>query len=195
MDDILKMPNLGKDILKVLVSEKELDEITSRLAREITEKFKAPAERGEKIVMTAVLNGAVIFFSDIIRKIDLPFEIAFMTASSYGKGATVSSGNVKIDMPRGFDVFRNAHVVILEDILDSGNTLSKVMEFIKTKDILSISLCALLDKPERRKTHVDVDFSGKVIPDEFVVGYGLDYSEMYRNLPYIGVLKPEIYNS
>ena len=144
--------------------------------------------------MLGLLNGSVQFMSDLVRKIDLPLEMQFMFTSSYGT-STESSGNIKIHMGKCEDVLddHRAHILVIEDIIDSGNTLSKVLSILNSMNNKSVKLCALLDKPERRVTEVFVDYIGARVPDEFVIGYGLDYNEIYRNLPYIGVLKREVY--
>lgn len=194
-DDDIKLPILSRDISKILIGEQEISRLVERLSREITENYqKIVLEKKEKLVLLSVLNGAVVFFVDLIRKLDLPFEITFIYASSYG-ATTVSAGDVEIKFGKNDTELKGAHVLVVEDILDSGNTLCKVMNKIKEMGALSVRLCTLLNKPDRRVAHVCVDFEGIVIPDEFVVGYGLDFAGKYRNLPYIGVLKPEIYSN
>lgn len=141
--------------------------------------------------LVTILKGAVVFLTDFMRNVDLPCEIDFMVVSSYGSGVT-SSGNVKIikdlDVP-----LEDKDILIVEDILDSGNTLKFVVDMIKKRHPKSVEICALLDKPSRRIADIQAKYVGREIPDEFVVGYGLDYDEKYRNLPYLGVLKPEVY--
>ncbi len=183
------------DIDRVLFSAEDLDVIVADIALKITEHFREKVLiNGERLVILGVLNGAFQFVSDLVKKIDLPLEIEFMFASSYGKG-TRSSGEVNIQVGKNPEVLSapNANIIIVEDIIDSGNTLSKLLEVMKTKGNRSVTLCALFDKPERREVEVSVDFLGTTVPDEFIVGYGLDYSEKYRNLPFVGVLKREIY--
>ncbi len=193
--DNINLPTLSRDISKILISQNEIEEIVQRLANEIVDYYRETVlVKKENLVLLSVLNGAVVFFVDLIRKLDLPFEITFIYASSYGN-TTVSSGDVEIKFGKNEGIFKNSHVLVIEDILDSGKTLSKIMGKIIEMGALSVKLCTLLNKPDRRVTHVDIDFEGTVIPDEFVVGYGLDYAEKYRNLPYIGVLKPEIYSN
>ena len=174
------------DIREVLVSEEELKEIVKELGKKITEDYK-----GKNLFLITVLKGAVVFLGDLMRAIECPCEIEFMVTSSYGAG-TVSSGNVKI--VKDIDVpLEDKDVLIVEDILDSGLTLSFLMELLKNRNPKSIEICTLLDKPSRRVANIAAKYTGRQIPDEFVVGYGLDYDEKYRNLPFIGVLKPEVY--
>ncbi len=191
----VKKSSLLNDIYSVLFSEEEIDKIVCRIANEITEAFKEKVlKNNEKLVIIAILNGSFQFVSDLVKKIDLPLQVEFMFASSYGN-ATKSSGEVEIKVGKNADVLDDpdAHLVIIEDIVDSGNTLSKILKNLKGKNNKSVSLCALFDKPDRRETAVDLQFVGARIPDEFIVGYGLDYCEKYRNLPYVGILKREIY--
>lgn len=188
---------LTDDIERILFSEKDLDIIVGDIASRITETYKEKVlVKGEKLIILGVLNGSFQFVSDLVKKIDLPIEIEFMFASSYGK-STESSGDVNIKVGKNPEVLDDpkANIIIVEDIIDSGNTLSKLMTVMKAKSNNSVALCALFDKPERRKVDVDVDFLGARVPDEFIVGYGLDYCEKYRNLPFVGVLKREIYEA
>ena len=174
------------DIKNVLVSEEELKEIVKELGAKITEDYK-----GKNLFIITVLKGAVVFLADLMRAIECPCEIEFMVTSSYGSGS-VSSGNVKI--VKDIDVpLEDKDVLIVEDILDSGLTLSFLMDLLKNRNPKSIEICTLLDKPSRRVAEIEAKYTGRQIPDEFVVGYGLDYAESYRNLPFIGVLKPEVY--
>lgn len=141
--------------------------------------------------MVGILKGAVVFFSDLIRHVELPMSMDFMAISSYGN-ATKSAGVVRILKDLDKDIV-GKHIIIVEDIVDSGLTLSFLKDNLVSRGAASLRICALLDKPERRKVDIKADYQGFTIPDAFVVGYGLDYAERYRNLPYIGVLKPEIY--
>lgn len=187
--------SLFEDISRVLFSEKDLKQIVERLAGEITEAYKEKVLKNkEKLVIIAILNGSFQFVSDLVKKIDLPIQIEFMFASSYGNN-TKSSGEVNISLGKNPEVLDdpNANLIIVEDIVDSGNTLSRLLNVMKDKNNKSVALCSLFDKPERRETEVKVDFLGASVPDEFIVGYGLDYCEKYRNLPYVGILKREIY--
>ena len=162
-----------KDIEKILVSEEELREINVRLGKKITEDFK-----GKNLLVLGILKGCVFFMTDLVRNINLPLSIDFMSVSSYGSG-TESTGRVKITK----DI----------DILDSGRTLNYVSDILKTRGANSISIVTLLDKPERRVAPITPDYVGCDVPDEFVVGYGLDYDQKYRNLPYIGQLRRSVY--
>ena len=178
---------MKNDIKEILVTEEELQKICDRLGAEITRDYK-----GKNLMAIGLLKGSYIFMADLLRKIDLQCSIDFMAVSSYGSG-TRSSGAVKIvkDLsvnPEGYDL------LVIEDILDSGITLSYVCEMLKTRKPNSIKICTLLDKPARRINDLTADYVGMEVPDEFVVGYGLDFDEKYRNLPYIGILKEEIYS-
>lgn len=175
----------------VLVSETELDEITTRLANEITNDYK---DSTKKLLILSILKGSLIFTSDLIRKIDLPLEIDFMKVSSYGSG-TISSGNLKIYLDLKRDDMTDLDIIIVEDIVDSGRTLSNLKEYLKEKNANSVKICTLLDKPSRREYPLVADYCGAEIPDKFVVGYGLDFDEKYRHLPFVGVLKPEVYSN
>ena len=180
------MASQHPDIEKVLFTQEDIDGIVSRLGEEITRDYA-----GKDLVLIAVLRGAVVFMGDLMRKIELPTNIDFMAVSSYGDGVK-SSGIVRIIKDLDIDI-RGRDVLIVEDILDSGNTLSYLLRVLEQRGPASVRLCTLLDKPDRRVKPVEVHYSGFTIPDAFVVGYGLDYDEKYRNLPYVGVLKPEIY--
>ena len=177
---------LEKDIQSVLFSEEQLKQRVRELAKQIEADYA-----GKEIMLIAVLRGSFVFMADLCRAIDLPCTLDFMSVSSYGKG-TSSSGQVQITKDLSEDI-SGRHVIVVEDILDSGNTLSYLLKILEHRNPASIRLCTLLDKPDRRVKHVEVHYSGFTIPDAFVVGYGLDYAEMYRNLPYIGILKPEVY--
>ena len=174
------------DIKNVLITEEELKKTVKELGAKITEDYK-----DKNLFLITVLKGAVVFLGDLMRAIECPCEIEFMVTSSYGSG-TVSTGNVKIvkdiDGP-----LEDKDVLIVEDILDSGLTLSFLMDLLRNRNPKSIEICTLLDKPSRRVADIQAKYTGRQIPDEFVVGYGLDYDEKYRNLPFIGVLKPEVY--
>ncbi len=181
--------NLEKDIKSILVSAQELDAIVTRLAREITDEYK---DSPRKLVILSLLKGSLIFTSDLVKKLDLPLEIDFMKVSSYGS-STVSSGNLKISLPLERDDLAEVDILIVEDIVDSGRTLANLKPYLLERGAGSVKICTLLDKPSRREFELTPDYCGTVVPDEFVVGYGLDYNELYRNLPFVGVLKPEIY--
>ncbi len=175
------------DIDRVLLSEKELSEIVKKLGEEITRDYK-----DKNLVLVSVLKGSVIFMADLMREIKLPCTIDFMSVSSYGAG-TKTSGVVKIIKDLDTDVVEGADLLIVEDILDSGVTLEYLIKVLSARNPKSVKICTLLDKPERRKANVKADYAGAQIPDAFVVGYGLDFNEKYRNLPFIGALKPAVY--
>ena len=177
---------LEHDIQQVLFSQEQLHTRVHEIAQEIQRDYA-----GKEIMLISVLRGSFIFMADLCRAIDLPCTLDFMSVSSYGKG-TASSGQVQITKDLSEDI-SGRHIIVVEDILDSGNTLSYLLKILDHRRPASIRLCTLLDKPERRVKPVEVHYTGFTIPDAFVVGYGLDYAEHYRNLPYIGILKPEVY--
>ena len=177
---------MENDIQEILFSQEALDKRVSEIAEEINRDYA-----DKEILLVSVLRGSFIFMADLARKITRPCRVDFMSVSSYGKG-TSSSGQVQITKDLSEDI-SGMHVIVVEDILDSGNTLSYLLRILEQRHPASIRLCTLLDKPDRRKVEVAVHYSGFTIPDAFVVGYGLDYAELYRNLPYIGILKPEVY--
>ena len=177
---------LENDIQEILFSEEQLKTRVAEIARQIEEDYA-----GKEIMLISVLRGSFIFMADLCRAIKLPCTLDFMSVSSYGKGTT-SSGQVQITKDLSEDI-SGRHVIVVEDILDSGNTLSYLLKILENRRPASIRLCTLLDKPDRRVKPVEVHYSGFTIPDAFVVGYGLDYAEKYRNLPYIGILKPAVY--
>ena len=179
--------NMLNDIEKVLVTTEELDKKVQELADKITADYE-----DKNPVFLGILKGSFVFMADLMRKINIYCDIDFMAVSSYGNRST-TSGAVKINKDLSQDI-EGRHVVIVEDILDSGVTLSYLKNYLMNRNPASISICTLLDKPARRKADIKADYFGFDIPDEFVVGYGLDYAERYRNLPFIGVLKPEIYS-
>ena len=186
---------LARDIEKVLFTQADLDIIVGNVAKKITDRYSDKVlKENEKLVILAVLNGSFQFVADLVKKIDLPLQVEFMFASSYGN-RTESSGEVNVSVGKNPDILDDpdANIVVIEDIVDSGNTLSKLMDVLSKRNNRSVALCALFDKPERRKVDVKVDFLGVRVPDEFIVGYGLDYNEKYRNMPFVGVLKREIY--
>ena len=175
-----------QDIERVLLSEEQLQQRVRELGEEISKEYA-----GKEILMIGVLRGAVMFMADLARAIAVPVMIDFMAVSSYGT-STSSSGIVRILKDLDEEV-AGKHVLIVEDIIDSGLTLSYLVDNIKSRQPASVRICTLLKKPERRKVDLEVNYNGFVVPDEFVVGYGLDYAEKYRNLPFIGILKPAIY--
>ncbi len=172
-------------IARVLISEEEIKAKVQELGQILSQEYE-----GKKPVFVGVLKGVVLFFSDMLRQISVPCEIDFMGVSSYS--GTDSTGVIKVKKDLDVDI-AGRHVVILEDIVDTGLTLGKVIKLLEERKPASLKICALLDKPERRITPVHIDYVGFTIPNEFVVGYGLDFNEEYRNLPYVGILKPEAY--
>ena len=177
---------MEKDILKVLVTEAELKTRVAELGDALYKKYE-----GRRPLFLGVLKGSFIFMADLVRASQLMCDVEFIAVSSYQNG-TVSSGRVQITHDLQQDI-TDREIVIVEDILDSGNTLAFLKNYLMAKGAKSISIVTLLDKPARREKAVEADLAGFVVPDEFVVGYGLDYAQLYRNLPYIGVLKPAVY--
>lgn len=177
---------MKNDILKVLITEEEIAAKVRELGRQITEDYK-----GKNLLMVSVLKGSVIFMADLMRAIDIQARVDFMSVSSYGSGVK-TSGVVKI--VKDLDInLAGYDVLIVEDILDSGMTLQYLKEVLMQRKPHSLKIATLLDKPERRKVDLQADYACFNVPDEFVVGYGLDFAEKYRNLPFVGVLKPEVY--
>lgn len=177
---------MKQEIEKVLFSEEQLKSAVKKIAGEINRDYE-----GKEPVLIGILKGSVVFMADLMREIRVDCTTDFMSVSSYG-GGTETSGSVRIrkDLDRSIT---GKDVIVIEDILDSGTTLSHLLEILEVRRPNSLKLCVLLDKPERRVTPVKYDYVGLTVPDEFIVGYGLDYDEKYRNLPYIGVLKREVY--
>ena len=180
------MTEMEKGMLKALVSEEEIRQRVRELGKEVSEVY-----RGKDLLLVTVLKGAVVFLTDFMRALDCHCEIDFMVVSSFC-GGVQSTGALKMVKDLSVPI-EGRNVLIVEDILDSGMTLSKIKEMLESRGPASVRIVTLLDKPSRRNANLDADYTGFVIPDEFVVGYGLDYDEKYRNLPYIGVLKPEVY--
>ncbi|CAM4296462.1 hypoxanthine phosphoribosyltransferase [Lacicoccus alkaliphilus] len=178
--------SLKNDISEVVLSEEDIEQIVTRLGETLTKDYE-----GKTPIMVGLLKGSVLFMGDLIKKIDTHLEIDFMDVSSYV--GTKSTGEVQIlkDLSGSVD---GRHVLIVEDIIETGTTLNSIIDLIKYRNAASIEIVTLLDKPVNRKLHVDVKYIGTEIPDGFVVGYGLDFDEKYRNLPYIGLLKPEFYS-
>lgn len=179
---------MNDDIEKVVFTEEQLKAKVAELGRKITEDYK---DAKEEIYCVGILKGAVVFYTDLVRQIDLPVHFDFMIASSYGNG-TSTSGTVKILKDLDYDI-EGKHLIVIEDIIDSGTTMNYLMKYFKERKPKSVKLCSLLSKPSRRTADIHIDYCGFEIPDEFIVGYGLDYAEVYRNLPYIGVLKSGVY--
>ncbi len=178
---------MEKDILKVLISEEELNAKVTELGKRITDDYS-----GRSPIFIGVLKGCFVFMADLMRHVDLYCDVEFMSVSSYG-GGTKTTGAVKINKDLGHDI-EGRDVILIEDILDSGVTLSYLRSYLKRRNPASIKIVTLMDKPARRMADITADYYGFNVPDEFVVGYGLDYAERYRNLPYIGILKPEVYS-
>ncbi len=176
------------DIQSVLFSQEDLAAMVARLGEQISRDYK-----DKNLLLVSILKGSVVFMSDIMRSIDIPCRIDFMAVSSYGSGIK-SSGSVKIIKDLDLDL-QGYDLLIVEDILDSGRTLSSLMEILSTRKPKSIEICTLFDKPERREADVYAKYIGAEVPDAFIVGYGLDYDEKYRNLPFVGILKPEVYEN
>ena len=178
--------SMHPDITEILYTEEQLSEAVKKLGAQISEDY-----RGKNLCMVAVLKGSLVFMADLMRAITIPCSIDFLAVSSYGN-STKSSGEVRLvkdlDGP-----LANKDLLIVEDILDSGITLSYLKKALSARNPKSIRICTLLDKPHRRKADIAADYYGFITPDAFIVGYGLDYAERYRNLPYVGVLKPSIY--
>lgn len=182
------MAFLDKDIERVYFSKEEIKERVKALGAEITRDYQ-----GKDLVVISILKGGFVFAADLIREIDLPIELEFMRLSSYGSG-TETSGSVKIVSDLDSDI-SGRHVLIIEDILDTGVTLAYLRDHVlAARNPASFKICAMFDKIERRTCDIHADYRGFNTPNEFIVGYGLDYAQKYRNLPYVGVLKPEIYN-
>lgn len=178
---------MNNDVMKVLLTGEEIEKRVREIAAEITRDY-----RGESVLMVGILRGAVVFFSELVKRVDLDLRFDFMVVSSYGSG-TDSSGEIRIikDLSQPIE---GMNVIIVEDIIDTGYTLKNLKKLLTTRNPKSLKICSLLDKPSRRKVELEGDYIGFKVPDEFVVGYGLDYNEKYRNLPDICVLKPEIYS-
>jgi hypoxanthine phosphoribosyltransferase len=180
------MSSMMSDVKKVLITSQEIEDKVREIGARITEDYK-----GEKPLLIGILRGAVVIMSDLMRHIDLQCELDFMDISSYGTG-TSSSGVVRILKDLEEDI-TDRHVLIVEDIIDTGLTLSYLLRSLQARKPASLEICALLSKPSRRRAELDVRYLGFEVPDEFVVGYGLDYAGAYRNLPDICVLKPEVF--
>lgn len=178
---------MDHDVAEVLVTSQQLQRRIAELGAQITQDYK-----GQDPVLVCVLRGAVVFVADLMRNLDMNFDVDFMAVSSYGGKHTESTGVVRILMDLGTNI-EDRQVLIVEDIIDTGRTLSYMMQNLQTRRPASIKVCALLDKPTRRQVYVPLAYVGFEIPDKFVVGFGLDFDEHYRNLPYVGVLKPELY--
>lgn len=188
LDKPLTRPHsvLDDDIAQILVDEETIQQRVIALGEAISQAYE-----GQDLVLVSVLKGSIIFMSDLVRSITVPHEIDFMATSSYG-AATNSSGVVRILKDLNVSI-QGRNILVVEDIIDSGHTLNYLLRLLLERQPASLRIVTLLDKPDRRAVPIDVDWVGFAIPNEFVVGYGLDYNELYRNLPYIGVLKPSVY--
>ena len=180
---------MNPDVAKILVSEEELDSIITRLAKEIDRDYASP---DQNLVLVCILKGSIVFMGELMKKITVPAEIDCMKVSSYGAGTT-TSGTVNIHLDLMRPDLDKCDLLIIEDIVDSGITLSYLTKYLLGKGARSVRTCTLLDKPCRRRVEFTPDYCGTEIPDEFVIGYGLDYNEDYRALPYVGILKRSVY--
>lgn len=183
------MYNIEQDVKNILITEEQIKEAVTSIAEKITQDHK---DSDKMLLLVCILKGSLPFTADLLKAIRIPCLLDFMKVSSYGSG-TISTGQVKVKYDLSYETLEDYDVVVVEDIIDTGHTLSNLLEHLKNRKAHSVKLCALVDKPDRRVVNVKVDYCGYKIPDEFVIGYGLDYNEKYRNLPYIGVLKEEVY--
>ncbi len=182
----------SNDIAKILVSEEEIRGAVKRICREMENDFK---DSDKKVLLMGILKGSVVFMSDIMKQFNLRAETDFIKVSSYGSGST-SSGIIRLKSEPDISNLSDYNVIVIEDILDTGNTLHWLLGHLKNDlHANSVKLCTLFNKPDRRVKDIHVDYQGFIIPDEFIVGYGLDYNEQYRNLPYVGILKREVYEN
>lgn len=179
---------MNENLDKILISQEQLEEIVSNVAEKINKDYN-----GEEVFLIVILKGSIIFAADLMRKLNMPVTIDFMKVSSYGSG-TVSGKEINVILDLKTDI-KDKNVIIVEDIVDSGNTLYHLEKMLSQRNPKSLKLCTLLDKPERRETEVKAEYVGTEIPDEFVVGYGLDYDEKFRDLPYIGILSRSVYEN
>jgi len=177
---------IENDVKEILISREELAEKCRELGKTISEDY-----RGKDLVLVGILKGSVVFMTDLMKEITIPCSIEFMEVSSYGSGA-VSSGVVKITKDLDMDI-TGKHILIVEDIIDTGLTLSYLVDYLKTRRAAGIDIVCLLDKIEKRTQNIPVTYVGYEVPDEFIIGYGIDYAEKYRNLPYVASLKEEVY--
>lgn len=178
------------EIAKILITEEELDEITTRIAREIDRDYM---DIDGRVVLVCVLKGSIVFMGELMKKVKVPVEIECIRVSSYGSG-TESSGEIRLSLDINRADIGECHLIIVEDIIDSGMTLTFLKRHLLAKGARSVRTVTLLDKPSRRKVDFKTDYVGREIPDEFVIGFGLDYDERYRALPYVGVLDPSVYS-
>lgn len=181
---------LNNNIERILVSKEKIEEIVQRISAEIDRDY---ANTGKKFLLLCILKGSVVFMGDLMKHITIPVEIDFMKVSSYGSG-TQTTGRINIMLDLHRNDLSDTDILVIEDIIDSGRTLSYLVDYLTLKGAHSVKTCTLLDKPERREVDFTPDYCGMEIPDEFVVGYGLDYNEQFRALPYVGILKREVYS-
>lgn len=181
---------MNKDVKEILISEEELRSIVAKVADQINRDYQNTSGR---LVLLGILKGSVVFMGDLMKHLTGPLEIEFMRVSSYG-ASTCSSGNIRIHLDLSIEDIEHCNILVVEDIIDSGRTLSYLIDYLQLKGAKNVKTVTLLDKPSRRQVEFTPDYVGAQIPDEFVVGYGLDFNEKYRELPYIGVLKPEAYS-
>jgi hypoxanthine phosphoribosyltransferase len=184
-----RIPDLGRDIGEVLISEEQIRDKVRELGAQISADYADSA-----VTLVSVLKGSLPFMADLMRAVSIPVQIDLMEVSSYGGATTESSGLVRILKDLSSSI-ANKDVLIVEDIIDTGLTLNYLLRYLRGKNPRSLRICALLDKPARRLVEIPIDYRGFTIPDEFVVGYGLDFGEYYRNLPFIGVLRRELYET
>jgi len=184
-----RLPDLERDVAEVLITEAQIKAKVAELAGQLSADYA-----GRELTLVSVLKGSLPFMADLMRAITIPVQIDLMEVSSYGGTSTESSGLVRIlkDLSSSIE---GRDVLIVEDIIDTGLTLNYLHRYLRGKDPASLRICTLLDKPARRLVEIEIDYRGFTIPDQFVVGYGLDYGEFYRNLPFIGVLRPEVYGA
>ena len=184
-----RLPDLERDVAEVLITEAQIKAKVAELAGQLSADYA-----GRELTLVSVLKGSLPFMADLMRAITIPVQIDLMEVSSYGGTSTESSGLVRIlkDLSSSIEA---RDVLIVEDIIDTGLTLNYLHRYLRGKDPASLRICTLLDKPARRLVEIEIDYRGFTIPDQFVVGYGLDYGEFYRNLPFIGVLRPEVYGA
>lgn len=178
---------MTNDVAEMLISRESIQARIAELGRQISADY-----RDKRPLLVCILKGGFMFLADLMREIDVPLEIDFMAVSSYG-AATESTGVVRILMDLATPI-EGRHVLIIEDIIDTGRTLDYITRILRERNLASLRICTLLDKRERREIEIPLDYVGFVIPNKFVVGYGLDFGEVYRNLPFVGVLKPELYS-
>lgn len=181
---------IKNDIEKILIDEQQLSDIIDRLAAEITRDYK---DSPRKLIFVVILKGSIPFATELMKRVTLPLEVEVMKVSSYGAG-TKTSGEIRIHTDLIRDDLPDCDLLIIEDIVDSGRTLQRLTQLFSNRLAGSVKTCTMLDKPERREVPFEADYVGTIIPNEFVVGFGLDYDEKYRNLPFVGVLKSEIYS-